>query len=132
MFKEKNKSKVESPDRLNRLVSGTKITGDLTTKSSLRIDGEIHGNLTCNGKFVLGQEGIVAGNIVAVEVELDGTVEGDIHAEVLLILHQTAIVKGDIRTGRLVIEDGAQIHGKVQTGSAMNDEPEETEKKINH
>jgi cytoskeletal protein CcmA (bactofilin family) len=117
MFKgEKNKVKTESPDRLNRLVSGTKLTGDLTTNSSLRIDGQIDGNVTCNGKLVLGQEGIIIGNIKAVEVELDGTLEGQVDAELLLTLHKTAIVKGDIRTGRIVIEDGAQIEGNNHSG----------------
>src|SRR5690554_3744416 len=117
MFKgSKSQSKTESPDRLNRLVSGTKLIGDLVTNSSLRIDGEIDGNITCNGKLVLGQEGLVTGDIIAMEVELDGTVEGHISAELLLTLHQTAIVKGDIRTGRLVIEDGAHIEGNIHTG----------------
>jgi cytoskeletal protein CcmA (bactofilin family) len=117
MFKgEKNKVKAESPDRLNRLVSGTTLTGDLTTNSSLRIDGQINGNVTCYGKLVLGQEGVIAGDINATEVELDGTVEGNVNAEVLLIIHQTGIVKGNLITGRLVIEDGAQIVGSIQTG----------------
>ena len=117
MFKgEKSKVKQESPDRLNRLVTGTNITGDITTNSSLRIDGQVDGNVNCNGKLVLGKDGIITGNIIATEVELDGTVEGYINAEVLLTLHQTAIVNGDIRTGRLVIEDGAQIDGNIQTG----------------
>ncbi|HLV40764.1 MAG TPA: polymer-forming cytoskeletal protein [Brumimicrobium sp.] len=116
MFKgEKNKVK-DSPDRLNRLVSGTKLTGDLTTNSSLRIDGQVDGSIVCNGKLVLGQDGVITGDINATEVELDGTVEGHINAEVLLTLHQTAIVKGDIRTGRLVIEDGAHIEGNIHTG----------------
>lgn len=116
MFKGEKKVKQESPDRLNRLVSGTKLTGDITTNSSLRIDGQIDGSVICNGKLVLGQDGIITGDINATEVELDGTVEGHINAEVLLTLHQTSIVKGDIRTGRLVIEDGAQIEGNIQTG----------------
>jgi cytoskeletal protein CcmA (bactofilin family) len=119
MFKgEKGKSKPESPDRLNRLVAGTKLTGDLTANSSLRVDGEIVGNIECKGKFVLGQDGVVVGNINAAEVEIDGKVEGQINAEVLLILHQTGVVHGDIQTGRIVIEDGAQIEGNIQTGDA--------------
>lgn len=117
MFKgEKGKSKPESPDRLNRIVSGTKIVGDLTANSSLRIDGEVIGNINCNGKVVLGQDGSVIGDIVASEVELDGKVEGNIVAESLLTLHQTASVKGDLYVGRIVIEDGAQIEGNIQTG----------------
>lgn len=117
MFKgDKGKSKPESPDRLNRLVSGTKLTGDLTANSSLRVDGEVVGNIQCNGKLVLGQEGVIVGDINATEVEIDGKVEGHINADVLLILHQTASVKGNIQTARIVIEDGAHIEGNIQTG----------------
>lgn len=116
MLKRDNKSKVENPDRLNRLVSGTKVTGDLVANSSLRIDGEVIGNVRCNGKFVLGSEGVITGDVFAVEVELDGTIKGTITAESLLTLHKTSVVTGDIRTKRLVIEDGAQVEGNIQTG----------------
>lgn len=122
MFKSKpsakkiNIGKVESPERLNRLVAGAKLTGDLTTDSSLRIDGEIVGNVQCDSRFVLGEEGSIKGDINAMEVELNGVVEGQIHAENLLMLHKTAVVKGNVRTRRLIIEDGAQIDGNIQTG----------------
>lgn len=107
----------ESPDRLNRLVSGTKLTGDLITNSSLRVDGEIKGDVKCEGRLVVGEEGLITGDLSAIEVELNGTVIGDINAQVLLTLHQSAVVKGDVSTERLVIEDGAKIEGKIFTGS---------------
>lgn len=121
MFKgEKNKANVDSPERLNRLVSGTKLTGDLITESSLRVDGRIEGNITCNGKIVLGTEGTVVGDVVTTQAEIEGNIEGDLKVEDLLILQKTAVVKGAIQTGRLVIEDGAQIGGNVQTGDLPN------------
>lgn len=117
MFKgEKNKSNNDSPERLNRLVSGTELEGDLKTESNLRVDGRINGNTQCNGKFVLGEKGIVKGNLNATTAELEGTIDGDITVEDLLILRKTAIIKGAVTTGRLVIEDGAQIGGSIQTG----------------
>lgn len=117
MFKgEKNKPANDSPERLNRLVAGTKLEGDLTTESNLRVDGEIVGNTNCNSKFVLGEKGVVNGNLVANAAELEGTVEGDINVSDLLILRKTAIIKGNLSTGRLIIEDGAQIGGSIQTG----------------
>lgn len=117
MFKgEKNKPANDSPERLNRLVAGTKLVGDLTTESNLRVDGEISGNTTCNSKFVLGEKGIINGDLVANAAELEGTVEGDIEVSDLLILRKTAIIKGSLNTGRLIIEDGAQIGGSIQTG----------------
>lgn len=117
MFKgEKNKSNNDSPERLNRLVSGTELEGDLKTESNLRVDGRIIGNTQCNGKFVLGEKGIVNGNLNATTAELEGTIDGDIAIEDLLILRKTAIIKGGVTTGRLIIEDGAQIGGSIQTG----------------
>lgn len=117
MFKgDKSKTKSESPDRLNRLVTGTKVIGDLSATSSLRIDGEIVGDVNCDGKLVLGPDGIITGNISANEVELDGKVEGFIKVSELLTLHQTASVYGDIQTERIVIEDGAKVEGNIQTG----------------
>lgn len=117
MFKgEKNKSNNDSPERLNKLVSGTELVGNLTTEGNLRVDGKINGNTHCNGKFVLGDKGLVNGDLTAVTAELEGTVEGDIVIEDLLTLRKTAIVKGGVTTGRLIIEDGAQIGGSIQTG----------------
>lgn len=117
MFKgEKSKTMNDSPERLNRLVTGTELVGDLTTESNLRVDGKIDGNTQCNGKFVLGEKGIVNGDLNATTAELEGTVEGDIVIEDLLILRKTAIIKGSVSTGRLIIEDGAQIGGSIQTG----------------
>lgn len=117
MFKgEKSKANLDSPERLNRLVTGTKLEGNLTTESSLRVDGLINGDVQCSGKIVLGTEGVIVGNLVSTQAEIEGNVEGDLKVEDLLILQKTAIVKGAIQTGRLIIEDGAQIGGNVSTG----------------
>ena len=134
MFKgEKNKSNTDSPERLNRLVSGTELEGDLKTESNLRVDGRINGNTQCNGKFVLGEKGIVKGNLNATTAELEGTIDGDITVEDLLILRKTAIIKGAVTTGRLIIEDGAQIGGSIQTGDIpiknLQNNPPKSEKK---
>ncbi|MDX1653001.1 MAG: polymer-forming cytoskeletal protein [Brumimicrobium sp.] len=121
MFKgEKAKSMIDSPERLNRLVSGTKLKGDLITESNLRIDGEIIGSIRCKGKFVLGEKGLVKGDLNTGSSEIEGAVEGDIIVEDLLILRKTAVIQGNVVTSRLVIEDGAQIGGSIQTGDVKN------------
>jgi cytoskeletal protein CcmA (bactofilin family) len=117
MFKgEKNKGIVDSPERLNRLVSGTKLKGDLATESNLRVDGVILGSVSCQGKFVLGEQGKLEGNLVALEAEIEGTIEGDLTIDGLLMLRKSANILGAVQTGRLVIEDGAQINGNITTG----------------
>lgn len=120
MLKGGGKSRAESPDRLNRLVAGSKLNGDLSTNSSLRLDGEVKGNVKCEGKFVLGEEGVVAGDVYATDVEVDGKITGQVVAENLLVLHKTAKIQGNILCKRLVIEDGANIDGNIQTGDVSN------------
>lgn len=114
---DKNKRRIDNPERLNRLVTGSKIIGDVVVDSCLRLDGEIEGNVRCNEKLVVGQEGKILGDVFATEAEINGLVKGKIQTENLLVLSHTAIIKGDIFTERLVIEDGAKIEGSIQTGS---------------
>jgi cytoskeletal protein CcmA (bactofilin family) len=117
MFKgDKDKNNFDQPEKLNRLVVGTKLFGDLTTESSLRVDGSIQGNVNCSGKIVIGKEGNIVGDVISVQAEIEGSVEGDLKVEDILILQKTAIIKGAMSVGRLVIEDGAQIGGNVETG----------------
>lgn len=114
----KNKINFDSPDRLNRLVEGAIINGDITLDSSFRLDGKIIGNINCDGKFVLGDKGDVKGNIQCLEAEIEGRIEGDVHVKDLLVLRKTAVLTGTIQTSRIVIEDGAQIGGSIKTSDA--------------
>lgn len=131
MFKgEKNKGVVDSPERLNRLVSGTKLKGDLATESNLRLDGLITGSVSCQGKFVLGEQGKLEGNLVALEAEIEGTIEGDLTVDGLLMLRKSANILGSVQTGRLVIEDGAQINGNITTGDLPKVAPKPISKPV--
>lgn len=114
----KNKGVKDSPERLNRLVSGVKLNGDLTTDSSLRLEGEVNGNIKCTGKFVLGATGKLRGDLYADEAEIEGVIEGDVKVAGLLSLKKSSIIRGAIETKRIVIEDGAQIGGNIAAGDA--------------
>ncbi len=111
----KNKTDNDSPERLNRLVAGAELKGDLSTESNLRIDGAVDGNVHCDSKIVLGEKGTVKGDITATEIEVEGSVEGDLKVTDLLTLRKSAIIRGKIETSRLIIDDGAQIGGNIQT-----------------
>jgi cytoskeletal protein CcmA (bactofilin family) len=112
----KNKVSYDSPDRLNRLVEGTIINGNINLDSSFRLDGKVIGDILCDGKFVLGEQGTLTGNISCLEAEIEGKVEGDLEVKDLLVLRKTAVVSGVISTARIVIEDGAQIGGAIKAG----------------
>lgn len=114
MLKRKEKAQLESPARLNRLVEGTKIVGDLITDSSLHIDGEIVGNVFSRSKVVIGETGVIFGNISCLEADIEGKIEGSLEIDGLLILREKSKIVGDIVTSKLHIEEGAIFLGSCQ------------------
>ena len=101
----------DQSDRLNKILSGTEITGDIVSDSNLLIEGEIIGNVSCSGKVFIGTSGKIKGNLVCVNAEVDGAMDGELTIENLLVLHSTARIKGDIQTLKLTIEEGAYFEG---------------------
>jgi cytoskeletal protein CcmA (bactofilin family) len=122
MLKRKEKSQFDSPERLNRLVVGTKIIGDILSDSNLRIDGEVQGNISTKGKVVIGENGVVNGNLTCQEADIEGKIGGKLSIEGLLILRETANVAGDIQTARLHMEEGALFLGSCSMRNASSKE----------
>lgn len=75
------------------------------------MDGKVEGDISCNGKIVIGPKGSVTGNIVSENAEILGEVDGSVKVSAKLILKSTAIIKGDIYTQSLEIEPNARFNG---------------------
>lgn len=117
MIKRKEKLQFESPERLNRLVEGAKIVGDLLADSNLRIDGEVIGNVSTSAKVVIGENGFIKGNLTCQDADIEGRVEGKLKVDGLLILRDKSSVTGDIRTSKLHVEEGAVFLGNCSMGN---------------
>lgn len=96
---------------INTIAKGTTIKGVITAVGDFRLDGVLEGNITLNGKLVVGESGYVKGNVVCQNANIIGKVEGNISVKELLSLNGTANVKGDIVINRLSIEPGATFSG---------------------
>jgi cytoskeletal protein CcmA (bactofilin family) len=97
------------------LVSGTtQIKGDIETGSDIRIDGELHGNLTTKGRLIIGEQGKVYGDVRCQTAEIEGVLKGKIFNESLLALKSTAVFEGEIETAQLQIEAGAKFSGSCK------------------
>lgn len=58
----------------NALAAGTTIKGNIITETDFRLDGKVEGDISCNGKIVIGPKGSVTGNIVSENAEILGEV----------------------------------------------------------
>lgn len=99
---------------INIITAGTLIKGDITASGDFRLDGTLEGNIQLNGKLVVGDSGVVNGNILCVNANIIGTVNGNLSVKELLSLNATARVKGDILINKLSIEPGALFTGKCR------------------
>ena len=91
----------------NALTAGSKIVGTVFADTDYRIDGLIEGDLQCNGKVVIGEEGKVKGTIACQNAEILGTMEGKINCLQQLSLRSTSHVEGEVKTKTLIVEPGA-------------------------
>ena len=130
MFSKKDAEKASSA-KVNRhagavstIATGTTINGDMESDSDMRIDGNIIGNVYCKAKIVLGESGIIQGNLQAVNADLFGTVNGNVVTKDLLCLKTKSTVNGDINAKRLQIEPNATFNGQCK----MTDETSATAK----
>ena len=132
MFKGNNKTmasnNVNSPDKLNRIVEGTSIEGEIISEGNIRIDGNVKGTVSTKGRLVIGPNGNIEGNIVCSNADIEGSLLGTIKVAELLTLKSTAKLQGDISTSKLSIEPGAVFGGTCSMGGVVKDMRQSSEK----
>jgi cytoskeletal protein CcmA (bactofilin family) len=102
-----------------RISSTLAIKGEITGSDDLFVDGDIEGKISiAEGRVTIGTNGRVTADIVAREIVVHGHVEGNLHGRERVQIGSTGCARGDVITGRFVVEDGAEIHGHVEIGPA--------------
>lgn len=109
MFDKVKKSGTELLGKTNRIVEGTSIVGDIVSKADFRLDGELIGNFTSQGKLVVGQAGVVKGEIICNNADVEGIFHGKIKVLEVLNIKTTAEIHGEVIVGQLSIEPGADF-----------------------
>lgn len=100
-----------SPDKLNRLVEGTIIKGDIKADSNFLIDGKLNGSLDTLGKLVIGPTGRVEGDVKCSNADIEGEMIGNIIVDGLLNIKSTAKIQGSITTNQIGMEVGCEYSG---------------------
>jgi len=93
---------------------GTKLKGEFDLNGLLRIDGVFSGKVRTGGKVLIGKNGVADCDIVAGTVIIGGKVKGEIIAMERIILLSTGELIGNIKTPRLMIEEGVIFDGSCE------------------
>ncbi|MCI9846141.1 polymer-forming cytoskeletal protein [Flavobacterium pectinovorum] len=109
MFEKAKKSGTELLGKTNRIVEGTSIIGDIVSKADFRLDGELIGNFTSQGKLVIGPSGVIKGEIICHNADIEGEFQGKLKVLEVLNIKATAHIHGEVAVGKLSIEPGAEF-----------------------
>ena len=121
MFNTKNKTDMQQ-EKTNGggatlIGAGTTLKGDISSNSDLRIDGTVIGNINCSAKIIVGNSGLVEGDITGNQADIVGKVSGNIRSKELLQLRGECVVTGNLYAGKLQIEPSATFNGQCHMGA---------------
>lgn len=86
------------------------ITGNLTSKGEMQIDGEVQGDIRATN-LIVGERARITGTIVSDEAIIRGQVMGSIRSR-RVMMQASSHVEGDVYHTTLAIEQGAYFEGK--------------------
>jgi cytoskeletal protein CcmA (bactofilin family) len=104
---------------INAIGQGSVIRGDIKTQGDLRIDGTLIGTIDTKGKLVLGESGVIEGEVTCQNALIAGKLKAKITVSELLSLKASAELTGDIITNKLSIEPGANFTGSCSMGASI-------------
>jgi len=118
MFAKKVKMDLGTTDTL--IGEGSTFEGKIKSQASIRLEGEITGDIECAGDVIIGEKGIARSNVTARNIILAGKVHGDINASGTLTLKSTGKLFGDLNVQELSIEPGALFQGTSRMGTVTD------------
>ncbi|MTI51252.1 MAG: polymer-forming cytoskeletal protein [Alcanivorax sp.] len=98
------------------IAPSARIVGDIEFNGGLHVQGEVDGNITVGkdgGQLVIGESGVVRGEIRVPRITINGRVEGDVNATEHLELASKAQVEGNVFYVMIEMLMGARVNGKL-------------------
>ena len=90
------------------------IKGQIFSREDLTVDGEVEGSIELQeNRLTIGPHGKIQAGVKAREIVVLGTINGNVEASEKLDIRKDARLVGDIKTARIVIEDGAYFKGSI-------------------
>lgn len=103
----------ESPPTPNTTIGvGSTFRGTLMVSGTLRIEGEVEGDILNCERLEVGEHGVMRADIEVKEAVVEGRVYGNIRALGTIELKTGARVEGDVAAVGVVMEPGVHFTGR--------------------
>lgn len=128
MFSDKKNQKPDFTKEQNKISQGTKLSGNIVSEGSFRIEGELEGNMELKGKVVISETGFIKGEVVCDNADIEGRFDGKLKVKTCLTLKSTANIIGEVITDQLVVEAGATFNATCQMSGHVKSLEDERQK----
>lgn len=91
---------------------GAKLEGTVVSAGSLRIDGQVKGQINADGDVILSPQSQVEADIRAVNITVAGRFKGNIFAKQTAELARGGRVDGNITSKSLIVAEGGIFNGQ--------------------
>lgn len=90
---------------------GASFRGNITSKLTVHVDGEVIGNITTEDGLIIGEKGVVRGTLTGRVLVVSGKVKGNLNGLTRIEITSSGEVIGDLSTPDLSVENGAVFVG---------------------
>ncbi len=123
MFGKEPENTTVASSQTSIIAQGCTFDGKVEVRGVLRIEGEFKGNIGTPESLVIGKTGVVRATVNVKNAIIGGQLFGNITAENKIELQSGSHVEGDIKTKRLVIDEGVFFEGNCSMGSGERKTP---------
>ncbi|PWH11230.1 hypothetical protein DEJ39_02740 [Bacteroidetes bacterium SCGC AAA795-G10] len=109
---------IENNGQYSKIEKNTTLKGNIKSKTDIRIDGNIEGEVITTGKVILGKESDVIGKILCGNADVEGKFDGELTVSGTLNLKTGANVKGKVKIQKLIVESGSIFNANCSMHSA--------------
>jgi cytoskeletal protein CcmA (bactofilin family) len=92
----------------------TQVRGTVTAGGTIRVDGQVEGEISAKGDIIIGETGAIQAQLKGRNATIAGTVHGNVDVVDKLEITASGKLYGDIKTGILIIGEGAIFKGSCE------------------
>jgi cytoskeletal protein CcmA (bactofilin family) len=108
----KDRQMADNNSEVTIVGAGARLEGNVVSAGSLRIDGQVKGQINADGDVTLSPQSQVEADIRAQNVSVAGRFNGNIVVKDRAHLAKGGRIDGNITSKTLVVEEGGVFHGQ--------------------
>jgi len=105
---------------LSILGPSSRVTGRVSGKGGIRIEGKLVGNIGVTGPAEVGEGASVEGDVSAESLDLGGNLVGNVTATGAVVIRAGSLLHGEVKGAEVAIEPGARVSIRLDTPFELN------------